>query len=318
MKASRADIESLCARAFERAGMNERERAACTDEVIDAEWRGKKQFGVVLAPHVVEWHRKKRAEPEITDRGPIAAFIEGNDTVGPLVSKLAMDLAIEKARAAGVGYVGIRNHTPWLLAGYHPRRAAERGLIGATWSVGVKIAAPHGGRQAVFGTNPLGVAVPSREGPIVLDMACTKGSATALRDPPPMPEGIAVDARGEPTTDPAKARKGALLVFGEHKGSGVAMMIELLAGAWLGSKTGRSGPGPRGAVFFAARTDLFGFGDGFEDRAEQLAHDVAASGYDDRPPPRVPGRHEVDFTAETEVDDAALEALRKLGDPPGG
>ena len=289
--------------------MNEPEIRACTDEMLDAESRGKGAFGIVLVPHILKWHKRKRGEPEVVDRGPAAAFIEGNDTVGPLAARLAMDLAIEKAGAAGLGLVALRNHTPWLLAGYHPRRAAEAGFVGATWSVGVSIAAPHGGRRPVFGTNPLGIAVPAENGPIVVDMACTRGPATALRGPGPLPPGLAWDAAGEPTTDPAAARKGALLAFGEHKGSALALMIELLAGAWVGAKTGTRHSGPRGAVFLAARTDLFGFGDGFPRRAEDLAEEIRRSG---DPEPHVPGRSEIDLSAPLDVDDGALAELRAL------
>src|SRR5262245_9141132 len=163
--------------------MVEAEIAACTDELLYAERHGKPAFGLVLVPHILKWHARKRAEPEVVDRGPIAAFIEGNDTVGPLVAKVAMDLAVEKAATHGLGMVGVRNHTCWLTAGYHPRRAALADLIGATWSVSVGIVAPHGATRPVFGTNPIGVAVPAAGGPIVVDMACTLGPATALRGP---------------------------------------------------------------------------------------------------------------------------------------
>jgi LDH2 family malate/lactate/ureidoglycolate dehydrogenase len=301
--------------------MSPREIRACVQEMIDAERRGKPAFGIVLVPHILKWHQRKRGEPEVFDRGPAAAFIEGQDTVGPLVAEMAMDLAMDKARTVGLGLVAIRNHTPWLLASYHPRRAAEAGLIGATWSVGVSIAAPYGGRRPVFGTNPLGIAIPAEGGPIVLDMACTRGPATALRGPGPMPPGLAVDAAGEPTTDPAAARKGALLVFGEHKGSGLAMMVELLAGAWVGAKTGSRQPGPRGAVFLAAQTDLFGFGDGFPQRAETLAAEIRAAAGDEGPFLHVPGRREdsSDLPPDLlEVDADALAELKALAGEAAG
>lgn len=310
---SYAELRRLGAEIFERCGLSPEESDACLDELLDAEWRGKHAFGVQLIPHVLGWHRRKRGEPEVIDRGPAAAFIEGHGTVGPRVARMAMDLAMAKAEEAGLAAVGLRNHTPWIVAGYHPRRAAEAGFVAATCSAGVKIAAPHGGFRPVFGTNPLGFAVPAAGGPIVLDMACTLGSASVLRDAETLPEGAAVDARGEPTRDPKAARKGALRLFGASKGSGIALMVELLSGAWLGAKTGGRHKKARGAVFFAARADLFGF-EALEEWAEDLVRDVLESGFERQETPRVPGRGAVDFAAPIEIDDSLLQELRKLAD----
>ena len=312
MRVARTALDELLRRALRRGGLTDDEAHACAFEMIESEQHGSPDFGVCMVPHILEWHQRKRGEPIVHDRGPASAFVDGQDTVGPRVAWIAMDLAIQKAREHGIGLVGMVNHTPWLRAGTQPRRAAELGLVGATMSVGVAIAAPHGGTRPVFGTNPMGVAVPASGGPIVLDMACTKGSATILRPAAePMPEGLAIDRRGEPTTDRKDARKGALLLFGEHRGSGIALMIELLAGAWLGgAKVGKKQPGARGALFMAAAPDLFGTGADLAARAELLAEELLAAGDD----VHIPGRGLGLGADEVEVDDESLATLRGLAE----
>jgi LDH2 family malate/lactate/ureidoglycolate dehydrogenase len=264
---------------------------------------------------VVKWHRLKQHEPRIVRDGPVQAFLEGGDSAGPVVAALAMDLALRKARSGGIAIVGARNRWPWFVAGHQLRRAAEAGFIALTWSAGVSIVAPHGGVRPVFGTNPLGAAVPAARGPIVFDTAMTAGPASALRDAKkagqPLTDGIALDAHGNPTTDPDEGRKGALLPFGGHRGSGLAMMVELLGGAWVGAKTGKATAGPRGFVFLVADPDLFGFGDGFAGAAEGLIAEMRAAA--DAPDAvHVPGRSAVDFARPLVISDEVHAALTRL------
>jgi LDH2 family malate/lactate/ureidoglycolate dehydrogenase len=315
MKLSHADAAAMLSRIFAAAGLTDAERAPCIEEILDAEWRGKTSYGLELVPMVVKWHRLKQHEPRIARNGPVQAFIEGGDSAGPVVAALAMDLALRKAREAGIGIVGARNRWPWFVAGHQLRRAAAAGFIALTWSAGVSILAPHGGVRPVFGTNPMAIAVPAAGGPIVFDTAMTAGPASALRDArkagQPLPGGVALDAHGHPTTDPDEGRKGALLPFGGHRGSGLAMMIELLGGAWVGAKTGKATAGSRGFVILVAAPDLFGFGDGLPGAAEGLIAEMRAAA--DAPGAvHIPGRGAVDFTQPVAVEDDVYAALTQL------
>jgi LDH2 family malate/lactate/ureidoglycolate dehydrogenase len=302
---------------FLAAGFSPDESSICTKEILDAEWRGKRSYGLELVPHVASWRAQKHGEPEVGHEGPASAFVEGNDGLGPVVAAFAMDLALKRARTAGVAMVGVRNKWPWLTGGYHVRRAAEEGFVAATWSAGVSIVAPHGGIRPVFGTNPFAIAAPSAGGPVVFDSAVTAAPASALRDAKrrgePLPEGVAVDRAGRPTRDPVAARKGAMLPFGGHRGSGLAMMIELLGGAWVGGKTGTSHGGPRGFVYLVAGSGLFGFGSEFPDVAEGLVRDVVAAAGQPTDV-HIPGRNPVDFAEPCEVDD---DLVARLSAPSG-
>ncbi|HEX3475719.1 MAG TPA: Ldh family oxidoreductase [Kofleriaceae bacterium] len=309
-----ADAEALLSRILTAAGLTQAEREPCIHEILDAEWRGKTSYGLELVPMVVKWHRLKQHDPRIVRDGPVQAFIEGGNSAGPVVAALAMNLALRKARETGIAIVGARNRWPWFVAGHQLRRAAAAGFVALTWSAGVSIVAPHGGSRPVFGTNPLGVAVPATNGPIVFDTAMTAGPASALRDAKqagqPLPDGIALDARGRPTTDPDEARKGALLPFGGHRGSGLAMMVELLGGAWVGAKTGKAA-GPRGFVILVASRDLFGFGDGLAGAAEGLIAEMRAAA-DPPDAVHIPGRGVVDFARPITVSDELHAALSQL------
>ena len=308
------DLYALVHAAFERAGFSAAENEACCRELLDAEWRGKKPFGVRLVPHVLQWHGHKKGEPEVLTTHAGAAFIEGNDTVGPYVAQVAVDQALRQAAEAGVYWVGVRNRWPWITAGFHLRRAAEAGWIALTWSASVPVVAPHGGIRPLLGTNPFGYAVPHPQGPIVFDAAATAGPAAALREAKrtgqPLPPGIAIDASGAPTRDPVLGRAGALLPFGGHKGSGVSLLIEILGGAWVGAKTGHASTRSRGMVFVVVDPNLFGFGEYMAEILPRFTDAIHATA--DDTPPHIPGWSPVDFEAPCEVDPDILKHLYTL------
>lgn len=317
MSRSYEEMERLVNQVLSRNGYSDDESRICAREVLDAEWRGKSSYGLELVPHLINWRRMKKADPSVVREGAVHAFIEGGDCAGPIAAAFAMEVALTKVRDQGVALIGVRNKWPWLVAGYHLRHAAEQGFIALTWSAGVSILAPHGGIRPVFGTNPFGYAIPSEKEPIVFDSAMTKGPASILRDSKkngvPMPEGLALDAEGRPTSDPDAARKGALLPFGGHRGSGLALMIELLGGAWVGAKAGVSHKGTRGFVLLLADPDLFGFGIGFPGVVEALVADMlAAAGSSNGV--HIPGRGEVDFRAPRQLDADLVAQLQALAE----
>ena len=150
----------------------------------------------------------------------------------------------KKAKSNKIGIVGVDNKFPFILAGYNPRRAAHQGLIGISWSVAFSKVAPWGSADPLMGTNPLSVAIPSMDGPIVLDMAITEIAAAEIRRCNKLgisiPEGVAISKEGYPTTYPKEALEWAMLPFGGYKGSGLGMVIELLGGPFVGAKAGKS------------------------------------------------------------------------------
>ena len=168
------------------------------------------------------------------------ALVDGDNGLGHLAMTRARDLAMEKARAAGIGWVGVRggNHAGPAALYVRPQAAARMiGLAGAVGSA--NHVAPFGGTDILLGTNPIAVAAPGGDDPFVLDMATTVAAVGKIKllaqRGEPMPEGWMVGRDGKPLTDPARRDEGFLLPIGGAKGYGLGLAIGLLAGVLNGA-----------------------------------------------------------------------------------
>ncbi|MCW8084178.1 Ldh family oxidoreductase [Sabulicella glaciei] len=195
-----------------------------------------------------------RTPPKVERETACTAMVNGMAGLGHSVSAFAMNLAVDKALAAGVGIVGVRNSHHFGAAGVYARIAARRGVIGLVTSAtrGVTMV-PTRGSVPVLGTNPLAFAAPTkRNRPFVLDMATTTTAAGKIKvhdlNGRPLPAGWMVDGEGRPVTDAAegmevlqKRPEGGLTPLGgtpemaSHKGYGLAMMVHILGGTLVGS-----------------------------------------------------------------------------------
>ncbi len=209
--------------------------------MVEADLTGADSHGIFRLPQYV---RRLRAggsnpRPEIAVRrlAPAVAMVEGDNGFGHLVMAKAGETAIAIARETGVAWVGARRSNHAGAGAVHACLPLAAGMIGIYSVVAsANHMAPWGGTESLLGTNPLAIAIPMGEDdPVVLDMATTVVSygtvkGHALRGTP-MPEGWMVDARtGEPLTDPKRSAEGVLLPIGGYKGSGLALMLGLLAG----------------------------------------------------------------------------------------
>ncbi len=175
---------------------------------------------------------------------------------------------------------------------YYVEMIAKAGFVAIHTAASSRLVAPPGGAKAVLGTNPIAIAIPSSRGPIVLDMGTSAFMMTEVllreRLGEPLPDGVAIGPGGEPTTDAAQARRGALLPFGGYKGFGLALMVQalgLLAGSGLESAS------DYGYLFIAFRPDLLGPADAFEQRVTELIERVKAT-------PRQAGVDEIRIPSE--------------------
>lgn len=213
----------------------------------------------------------------------------------------AIDLAVvelpEQARAQGVVAAPIRRSNHCGAAGLHVERLAEQGLVALLFANTPAAIAPWGGAKPVFGTNPIAFAapLPGRE-PLVIDMALSKVArgpiAAARQRGEPIPEGWALDAAGRPTTDAAAALAGTMVPLGDAKGATLAMMVEILAAALVGTHFAfqassflddKGGPPDTGQLILAIDPDSMG-GGWFDDRMRVLAHAI-----EDQEGTRLPG-----------------------------
>lgn len=168
------------------------------------------------------------------------AIMDGDQGLGHFVGHEAMTLAISKASEFGIGAVGVRNSNHFGTGAYFVRLAAEQNMIGLAFSNSIAKVAAYGGTKPVFGTNPFAFGVPVRDGDhILIDMStsvvCGSQVIKYAEAGLPLPEGIAVDARGNSVTDARKLDNGALLPFGGAKGYGMALMVEILSSVLAGA-----------------------------------------------------------------------------------
>lgn len=189
------------------------------------------RLGLLASPANMEWQRT----------APSTGTVDAKHGFGQIAGRLAMDHAIQLARETGAGIVGVKDSNHFGAAGDHAARAAEQGLLGLSYSNSMPKVAPHGGRHRLLGTNPFAFACPRRHGvPLVIDLA-TGASAGSLvsharRMGRPLPDGIALDSDGNPTTDPNEVDGGGcLLPAAGAKGYCLGLLVEILSGVLTGA-----------------------------------------------------------------------------------
>ncbi|MFZ0607653.1 MAG: Ldh family oxidoreductase [Xanthobacteraceae bacterium] len=240
---------ALIADAFVAAGLPGDDASRCAELMTEADLTGADGHGIFRLPQYV---RRLNAggfnmRPAITVKktGPATVLVDGDNGMGHLVMSRATDEAIALARETGVSWVGVRRSNHAGPAGLYAEMPAAHGMIGVYAAVAnANHMATWGGADLLLGTNPLAIGVPSGGVPLVFDMATSivaYGTVKkyALRGLT-MPQGWFVKPEtGEAITDPNKSGEGILLPTGEYKGSGLALMIGLLAGVLNGAAFGR-------------------------------------------------------------------------------
>jgi ureidoglycolate dehydrogenase (NAD+) len=226
-------------------GLTEEDAATVAGSLVAADLRGVSTHGVMRLPIYVERMRRgliaTRPSVQVRRTGPATAVLDGGNGPGQVVAMRAMREAVALAEAAGVGLVSVRGSNHFGAAGWFAVHAAERGMIGLALTHAEADVVPFGGRRAALGTNPLAVAVPRADGPpVLLDMATSAVAMgrvmLARKQGQPIPADWAVDADGEPTTDPQQA--SAVVPMAGPKGYGLAFVVEVLAGLLSGSRSG--------------------------------------------------------------------------------
>jgi LDH2 family malate/lactate/ureidoglycolate dehydrogenase len=214
---------------------------------LEASLRGQPTHDIVSIPRYATRIASGKINPHpqirIEHDSATIARIDGDNGPGQWVSTVAMDLAIEKAGRHGIGIVGVRRSNHFGAAGHYVWQAARKGLIGLCTTNGPLILAPTGGVTPTFGNNPLGVGIPAgRHFPILLDVAMSvapRGKiGLSVAEGSPLPAGWILDRLGRPSTDLSDLASGLGVPIGGHKGYGLAMVMEVLAGVLTGAGFG--------------------------------------------------------------------------------
>ena len=246
----------------ERGGSNEREAQLVAAQLVEANLTGHDSHGVGMVPRYVEalaegGLRVNQQLTIVTDSGALL-MLDGNAGYGQVMAFDAMQLGIERAAAHGVAVVGLANSHHIGRIGQWAEQCVAAGYVSIHFVnvISKPVVAPFGGRDARFVTNPFCVGIPMPDGePILLDFATSRIAMGKVRVAYNKGEQVKpdtlLDARGEPTTDPATMFAepgGALLPFGEHKGFGMAVVCEILGGALAGGVTLHERPSRRSII----------------------------------------------------------------------
>jgi LDH2 family malate/lactate/ureidoglycolate dehydrogenase len=242
-------LTAFIARAFVAAEIPATDADALAQLMVEADLRGSDTHGVIRLPLYVRRIRAGginiRPDIRVISERPSSALIDGDNGMGHLVMRRAAELAIEKAKATGIGWVGARMSNHAGPAALYVNKLLAHDMIGLYFAVGSNNhLPPWGGSESLLGTNPMAVAVPAlHEPPIVLDMAPTVAAYGKVRlkaqRGEQMPVGWMIDRDGKPLTDPKRADEGHLLPIGDYKGYGLSLIIGLLAGALNRAAIGR-------------------------------------------------------------------------------
>jgi len=292
-----ADLQSFCSDVFRRAGLSEADAATGAEVLVTTDAWGVFTHGTKClrgyVRRLLAGGLRSAGRPRVAAEGPAWAVVDGDSSLGMVTSVFAMQTAIAKARACGIAYVGVRNSCHYGAAGYYAWMAAREGLVGLSMANDIPSVAAPGSRGAITGSNPISYAVPAgRHRAILLDMSVATvagGKVYAARTRgEPIPNTWLIGPDGRPTTDPScYPETGALQPAAGHKGYGIALLIETLAGllsgaeaTWrIGSWMWDDGKGPthHGAAFIAIDVAAMTAAGEFERRVESLIDEIHAA-----------------------------------------
>jgi len=330
MEIDRDRARAVARDAFTAHGISDADARLTAEVLVSADARGKHSHGLLRLPRFVRGIEGGNVDPDgeigVVRDGGATATLSGGSRLGPVVATEAAGEAMARSDEYGVGVVGVHESNHLGMLGYYTDEMRADGYVAVGITNTEPAMPPHGGAEPVLGTNPIAIGLPT-DPPFNLDMstsAIARGTVVHYRETGrPLPEGVALDADGQPTTDPADALEGTILPFGGPKGSGLAIAVEVLAGGFVGAAMGEDvtgtyhteDPCTKGDLFLTIDPAVLG-GEDFVDRASAFLDSLTAmETAADAEPVRLPGQRSVerDRSAETvEVEDDLWARIREL------
>jgi len=231
---SAVEAHALSERAMRGIGYEPEEARILADHVIDAALCGYEYSGLPKLLNVADYPRFKapRQPMRVINETSVSVLFDGGNQNGMLGMYYATRAAIERASAHGFALVGVNDLWMSGRSAYYVEMAAQAGLIGIHTVAAPPMVAPPGGAKAALGTNPIAFGFPMDGDPLVIDLGTSAIMGTDLqfrqRLGIALPDGVAIDDQGHPTTDAKAARRGAILPFGGHKGFALALAMHAL------------------------------------------------------------------------------------------
>ena len=234
VRLSVGEARALSERAMRGIGYDPEEARILADHVIDAALCGYEYSGLPKLLNVADHPRFKagRAPMRVLRETSVSVLFDGGNQNGMLGMYHATRTVIERAASHGVALVGVDNIWMSGRSAYYVEMVARAGLIGIHTVAAPPLVAPPGGAKAALGTNPIAFGFPMEGDPLVIDLGTSALMGTDLqfrqRLGIPLPEGVAIDEHGRPTTSAEAARRGAILPFGGHNGYALALAMHAL------------------------------------------------------------------------------------------
>jgi LDH2 family malate/lactate/ureidoglycolate dehydrogenase len=239
------ELRKFCENICLKVGLSQKDAFIFVDSLLFANLRGIDSHGIMRFPpyvkRLVDGGAKINPQIKKIKEESSMILLDGDSGMGQIVSMYATKLAIDKAEKTGISVVGVKNSSHFGAASYYSMKMAEKNMVGISMTNGLPVMAAWGGAKRVIGNDPLSIAVPyKKDKPVVLDMAMSKVSGGKVRlfakDNQKIPQNWVVNSQGKKTENPNDfVNGGALLPFGEYKGYGLAVMVEILAGVLTGA-----------------------------------------------------------------------------------
>ena len=273
MKSSK--LKKLISSIFIKHGLSKVDAEISSNALINAELVGAYGHGLSRLKMYCDRIKKKVINPKpkikIKKVSQSISHIDANNSIGFVAADIAIKTAIKNANKTGIGMVAVKNSGHYGLSGYYAEQAVKKNLITMIYTNAPPAVAPHGALKSLFGTNPICFGTPTGSKiPFILDTSISminRGKIrVAARNNQKIPEGVALDKSGNPTTDAKKALEGVQLPIAGFRGSGLAWMVDILSGVLTGGNhAGRvkdpfddfSGPQNIGHLFITFKTNLF-------------------------------------------------------------
>jgi L-2-hydroxycarboxylate dehydrogenase (NAD+) len=262
---SAEDVRATINQVLLKLGASEREASIQADVLTEADLRGHPSHGLLRLPVMVARIKTQlirvNADPDYTWTAESVLSVDGKDGLGPFVAETAHERAIPVLREKGIVAVAIRNSSHLGMIGYYCEKRAREGFVCIAMTESEALVHPHGGTKALVGTNPIAIGIPSEPAPFVFDMATSTSAFGKIYASKHRGESIpanwAIDAEGNPTTNPDAALKGSLTPLAGPKGYGLGISIGILAGLLPGAEIGRAVFGTLDTEFRCTKGDLF-------------------------------------------------------------
>ena len=268
-------LTNLINKIFIGRGLSPKHSMISAKAIINAELVGAHSHGLSRLKMYCDRIDKKVINPKpkikIKNISKSISKVDADNSIGFVAADVAIKKAIKNAKETGIGLVGVKKSGHYGLSGYYAEQATKKNLVTMIFTNAPPAVAPHGALKSLFGTNPICFGTPTGSKiPFILDTSISminRGKIrVAARNNKKIPEGVALDKNGKPTTDARKALQGVQLPIAGFRGSGLAWMVDILSGVLTGGNhAGRvkdpfddfTGPQNIGHLFFTFKPNLF-------------------------------------------------------------